>query len=81
MAKWLTAARGVLARRFSGGNFRGVAATFFTEVAVLVFVFPVVDTIVQFGREKVTAPLAIGSFVFAGLCFLAAVILSKSEGG
>ena len=68
---------GVFAERFADGGFRSVAAEFFTEVAVLVFVFPIVDTIVQFGREKVTVLLALGSIAGSVICFLLAVILKE----
>jgi hypothetical protein len=68
----------VLFRRlFLHSNFRKVAAEFFTEVAVLVFVFPILDTIVQFGARGVTWQLGAGSIAGAILALLVAAILVK----
>jgi|HubBroStandDraft_3_1064219.scaffolds.fasta_scaffold1984088_1 hypothetical protein len=71
--------KGIFAERRADGGFRKVASEFLTEVGVLVFVFPVVDTLVQFGREKVTALLALGSLAGSVACFLLAVILKEPE--
>jgi hypothetical protein len=40
-------------KAFGHAKFADVAEQFLTEAAVLVFVFPVLDTIVQFGTGKV----------------------------
>lgn len=49
---------------------------FFTEAAVLIFVFPVLDTIVQFGVRQVTLTLAGWSMAGAVLSLCIAGILS-----
>jgi len=63
------------AKAFGHAKFVNVAEQFLTEAAVLVFVFPVLDTIVQFGKEKVTWRLGIGSLaVTIFLLFWAGII-------
>lgn len=46
---------------FAHPRFVSIALEFFTEAAVLVFVFPILDKIVQFGPKGVTLKLGIGS--------------------
>jgi len=65
-------------RAFAHARFAAIAQEFFTEAAVLVFVFPVLDTIVQFGRAKVTWGLVLGAVgVSIFLLFLAGIIASR----
>ena len=60
---------------FIQGNFRKVGAEFFNEVAVLLFVFPILDYWVQHGI--VVKWLLYSSFGAAAICLVAAGILSK----
>jgi hypothetical protein len=69
-----------IALAFIHPNFRKVAAEFFLEVGVLWFVFPILDTIVQFGTSKVTAKLTLVSICVAIGCLFIAGILSRSSG-
>jgi len=63
------------AKAFGHAKFASLAEQFLTEAAVLVFVFPVLDTIVQFGKEKVTWRLGLGSLaVTIFLLFWAGII-------
>jgi hypothetical protein len=59
-------------------GFRTIAAEFFVEVGVLWFVFPILDTIVQFGTSKVTVKLTIASIGVAMARLFLAGILSRS---
>jgi|SRR5271163_2604957 hypothetical protein len=89
--KWLLRfVLGALRRPFSLANtllrgafghprFVEIAQEFFTEAAVLVFVFPVLDTIVQFGPKKVTWRLALGSVGTAVFLLFWAGILAKKR--
>lgn len=51
-----------------------VAETFFTEAAVLWFVFPILDIIYE--HREVSDPKLLQAYVAAMVCFLAAVTLS-----
>jgi hypothetical protein len=64
---------------FGHPQFVNVAQEFFTEAAVLVFVFPVLDTIVQFGTKKVTWRLALGSVGVTVFLLFWAGILAKRK--
>lgn len=55
----------VARRAFGHAGFRKIVVEFFLEAGVLCFVFPVLDTIVQFGPHKVTWKLAGGSIAVA----------------
>lgn len=80
---WLSIANSefgrTVAKRFDDGHFHQVGSVFFTEAAVLVFVFPVVDTVVQFGPKSLTLKLGAVSLVASVVFYLLAVILSKSD--
>jgi hypothetical protein len=67
----------VLKAAFGHSGFRPLAAEFFVEVGVLWFVFPILDTIVQFGTSKVTAKLTLASIGVATVCLFLAGILSR----
>lgn len=73
-------ARTILRDGFGHPKFVDVAQEFFTEAAVLVFVFPVLDTIVQFGTNKVTWRLALGSLGTTVFLLFWAGILAKRKG-
>lgn len=70
----------ILRDAFGHPKFVDVAQEFFTEAAVLVFVFPVLDTIVQFGTKKVTWRLALGSLGTTVFLLFWAGILAKRKG-
>jgi hypothetical protein len=72
--------RVILRDAFGHPKFVDVAQEFFTEAAVLVFVFPVLDTIVQFGTKKVTWRLALGSLGTTVFLLFWAGILAKRKG-
>jgi hypothetical protein len=72
-------ASGFPRRAFAHPKFAGIAQEFFTEAAVLVFVFPVLDTIVQFGKAKVTIKLALGSIGVAVLLLSFAGIIARGK--
>ena len=74
-----TDARNWLVSTFRSPRFAKIAVEFFTEAAVLVFVFPIPDTLVQFGKSKVTWPLTVGSVVLAVVFLLLAGIISRAE--
>jgi hypothetical protein len=65
---------------FSHPRFADIAQEFFTEAAVLVFVFPVLDTVVQFGRAKVTWRLTAGSVGVTVLLLFCAGIIARRKG-
>jgi hypothetical protein len=48
---------------------------FLLDVAVLTFVFPVLDTAVQFGKEQITGKLIAGTLAISGVSFTGAIIL------
>ena len=79
--KIMTAAWKRLFRRaFLHKQFRTILAEFFVEVGVLWFVFPILDTVVQFGSAKVTAKLTLLSTAVAAAClFLAGIISGEPE--
>jgi hypothetical protein len=65
----------LLLRVFRRGEFAERSIEFLTEVAVLVFVFPILDTLIEKGQSKVTRLLVIWSILIpVGCLFLAGVI-------
>jgi hypothetical protein len=48
---------------------------FLLDAAVLIFVFPVLDTLVQFGKEEITGKLIAGTLAISGVFFIGALIL------
>jgi len=74
--RWIFfATKALLRSAFGHPKFAAIAQEFFTEAAVLVFVFPILDTIVQFGRQKVTLSLGLGSIGVAVLLLFVAGII------
>jgi hypothetical protein len=70
-SRWLSAV-------FVGPRFVKIAVEFFTEAAVLVAVFPILDTIIQVGgMQKVTWSLVAWSEGIAGMLIVFAGILSE----
>ena len=59
-------------------GFGRIVAEFLTEVAVLVLVFPILDTIIQKGQSNVTKSLVILSVVLTVSCLFVAGIISKA---
>jgi hypothetical protein len=60
-----------------------IGIEFLTEVAVLVVVFPVLDTIIQRGQSNVTRGMVVGSFGLSIACIvlagIAAGIIAKDD--
>lgn len=60
-----------------------MCATFLLDVAVLTLVFPILDTIVQYGKHGLTRGLIIDTFgisgVFLLLAFATATVLAGIE--
>ncbi len=65
-ARWIY--EKALKRAVGNSEFREIVAEFFLEAGVLCFVFPVLDTIVQFGVKGVTLKMAIVSTLIAVGC-------------
>ncbi len=53
-----------------------VCREFLVESSVLVFVFPVLDTVVNYGKAQVTASLVRGSFLISLVFFVGAIIMT-----
>jgi hypothetical protein len=56
----------------------GLCETFCLDVAVLVFVFPALDTVVTFGTQRLTYRFILVTLAVSGIFFLAAIILGMS---
>ena len=69
----------MLKRAVGHAEFRKIVAEFFLEVGVLSFVFPVLDTIVQFGARKVTLKMAGVSTGVAVICLYIAGWFSPTD--
>jgi hypothetical protein len=46
------------------------------DVAVLTFVFPLLDTLIDFGATKVTFSLVLGTLVTSGVFFIGALCMA-----
>jgi hypothetical protein len=46
------------------------------DAAVLTFVFPVLDTLINFGAKKITLPLLLGTVAISGVFFGAAILMA-----
>jgi len=51
---------------------------FLLDAAVLIFVFPVLDTIIQFGKQAITLGLVLGTLAISGVLFIWAIILGMA---
>jgi hypothetical protein len=51
-----------------------LGTTFFLDAAVLIFIFPILDTFVQYGRERLTWRLFFATFAISGIFFVMAVV-------
>jgi len=76
----LSAARVFVLRVAREGGLAEKTATILTEVAALVMVFPILDTIIEKGQAKVTLTLVIWSIVIPVGCLFLAGILSTFDG-
>lgn len=54
----------------------GLCETFCLDVAVLVFVFPALDTLVTFGTQRLTLKLILWTLTISGVFFIAAALMS-----
>jgi hypothetical protein len=54
----------------------GLCEAFCLDVAVLVFVFPALDTLVTFGTQRVTLKLILWTLTISGVFFIAAALMS-----
>lgn len=75
----LSATRAFFVKAFAHRSFRKITVEFLTEVAVLVLVFPTLDTVIEKGQSKVTGPLVFGSVVITVVCLLVAGIISMRD--
>lgn len=57
-------------------RFAKMSETFFGEVGVLLFVFPVLDEYVQYGKVAITRRLILGSLVASVCCYILAAMLA-----
>jgi hypothetical protein len=73
-ALWI---RQIFSKAFLHASFAKIAAEFFTEAAVLIFVFPVLDRIVE--DKPITTVWVLLSIGFAMLFLFLAGILSRGE--
>lgn len=48
---------------------------FLLDAAVLIFVFPVLETVIQFGQKAVTRRLVLTTLLVSGVFFISAVVL------
>ena len=54
----------------------GLCETFCLDVAVLVFVFPALDTLVTFGTQRLTLKLILWTLTISGVFFISAALMS-----
>ncbi len=54
----------------------GLSETFLLDAAVLVFVFPALDTLVNFGTQRLTSRLILWTIAISGVFFLGAILVS-----
>jgi hypothetical protein len=54
----------------------GLCETFFLDAAALVFVFPALDTLINFGSQRLTFRLILWTVAVSGVFFTGAVIMS-----
>ena len=54
----------------------GLCETFLLDAAVLVFVFPVLDTLINFGTQRLTFRLMLWTVAISGVFFTGAVLMS-----
>jgi len=52
-----------------------LCTTFFLDAAVLVFVFPILDTVVLHGNQEVTFRLFFGTLAISGVFFILAIVM------
>jgi hypothetical protein len=73
--------RGFLIAAFIGPRFAKIAVEFFTEAAVLVAVFPILDTIIEArGTARITRPLVAWSEGLAAFFLVLAGIKALATG-
>jgi hypothetical protein len=53
----------------------GLCETFCIDVAVLVFVFPALDTLVTFGTQRLTVKLILWTLSISGVFFIGAALM------
>jgi hypothetical protein len=54
----------------------GLCETFLLDAAVLVFVFPALDTLINFGTQRLTFRLLLWTGAISGVFFIGAVFMS-----
>jgi hypothetical protein len=54
----------------------GLCETFLLDAAVLVFVFPALDTLINFGTQRLTLRLMLWTVAISGVFFIGAVFMS-----
>jgi len=51
-----------------------LCTTFFLDASVLIFVFPILDTIVERGKQSLTRGLFVGTLAISGVFFSLAMV-------
>ena len=54
---------------------------FLLDASVLIFVFPILDTVVQFGRNAITTGLVLWTLAISGVFFIWAMVLGIVAAG
>jgi positive regulator of sigma E activity len=54
----------------------GLCETFLLDAAVLVFVFPILDTLINFGTQRLTFRLIFWTLLITGVFFSGALLMS-----
>jgi hypothetical protein len=80
MVRSLSRSRGFVIRVFREGGLATKIAEFLVEVAVLVMVFPILDTVIEKDLSKVTLQLVFWSIVISVGCLFVAGIISMIGG-
>ena len=68
-----------LLKAFGHRSFAKITVEFLTEVSVLVFVFPTLDTIINHGQSKVSKAVVLGSLAITVVCLSVAGIISMLD--
>ena len=56
------------------GRILDLGTTFFLDASVLIFIFPTLDTFVQYGRKGLTWALFLTTFLVSGVFFVMAAV-------
>lgn len=62
-------------------NILDLCATFLLDASVLIFVFPILDTIVEHGKQNLTRQLISYTLAISGVFFVAAIVMAILKAG